>query len=312
MKKLLISFLFICFLYLLVFPEDSLSAARNGLLLWYGSVLPVLFPFLVISGILLQLEGFSVLLRFLYRPFHFLFGVSYYGSFAVLSGFLCGFPAGAKITKDLQEQGFITSREARHLYGFVNNLSPGFLVSYAAAGQLNRPELSGLLLAAVLGAPLCYGVLTGRQRKKETLFSSPALFLASGKKDFSQVLDESIWNASVSVLKLGGYITLFCILSDAAGKLPFSGILPGLLFCSSLEVTGGIRLICQSGLSCSLQLLLLTALCIFGGFSALAQTAGIARMSFSTLIYYIKSRVLCTLLGVSFLLCWLLFCFFLR
>ena len=221
-------------------------------------------------------------------------------------------PGRSKNHKGPTGTGLYHFQEARHLYGFVNNLSPGFLVSYAATGQLNRPELSGLLLAAVLGAPLCYGVLTGRQRKKETLFSSPALFLASGKKDFSQILDEAIWNASVSVLKLGGYITLFCILSDAAGKLPFSGILPGLLFCSSLEVTGGIRLICQSGLSCSLQLLLLTALCIFGGFSALAQTAGIARMSFSTLIYYIKSRVLCTLLGVSFLLCWLLFCFFLR
>lgn len=312
MKKILIPFLFICFAYLLLFPRDSLLAARNGLLLWYRSVLPVLFPFLVISGILLQFEGFSALLRFLYRPFNALFGVSFYGSFAVLSGFLCGFPVGAKITKDLLDQGLISPGEARHLYGFVNNLSPGFLVSYLASGQLKHPELSGFFLAVVLGAPLSYGALTGLKYKKQNPSPSPAVFSVFRKKDFSQVLDECIWNASVSVLKLGGYITLFCILSGAAIKLPFADTLPGLLFCASMEVTGGIQLICQTALSGPSKLILLAGLCIFGGFSALAQTAGITQMNLTALAYYIKSRVLCTLLGVFFVLCAFLFCFFLR
>lgn len=295
MKKINAAFLFLVFLYLLLFPEKTLPAARDGLLLWYRSVLPVLFPFLVVSGMLVRLPGFSSFLRLLYRPFHALFGVSCYGSFAVLSGFLCGFPSGAKITCDLEAQGQISPEEASHLYGFVNNLSPGFLFSYAAI-RLDAPEFSLPFVWIVLGSPLCYGILTGQRYKKKAAASRAAFPVSQEDLSFSQLLDRCIWNASVSVLKLCGYLTLFSVLSSAL--LPLSSAPAGLLLCASLEITGGISLICANTPSPSSRFVLLCAFCIFGGFSALAQTAGIARMNRAVLCRYLKSRVLCTLLGI--------------
>lgn len=84
------------FFTMLLFPETVFQGACDGLLLWYQILIPTLFPYLIVTGLLLKTDGAAVVSRLLFRPFHLLFGTSFYGSFAVLSGFLCGYPMGAK------------------------------------------------------------------------------------------------------------------------------------------------------------------------------------------------------------------------
>ena len=96
------------FFTMLLFPETVFQGACDGLLLWYQILIPTLFPFLIVAGLLLKTDGAAVVSRLLFRPFHLLFGTSFYGSFAVLSGFLCGYPMGAKIIADLLLQGKIS------------------------------------------------------------------------------------------------------------------------------------------------------------------------------------------------------------
>ena len=78
------------FFTMLLFPETVFQGACDGLLLWYQILIPTLFPYLIVTGLLLKTDGAAVVSRLLFRPFHLLFGTSFYGSFAVLSGFLCG------------------------------------------------------------------------------------------------------------------------------------------------------------------------------------------------------------------------------
>ena len=77
------------FFTMLLFPETVFQGACDGLLLWYQILIPTLFPYLIVTGLLLKTDGAAVVSRLLFRPFHLLFGTSFYGSFAVLSGFLC-------------------------------------------------------------------------------------------------------------------------------------------------------------------------------------------------------------------------------
>lgn len=51
-KKLSVFFLIGLFLLMLFSPETVATGAANGLLLWYRKVLPVLFPFLLITGLM--------------------------------------------------------------------------------------------------------------------------------------------------------------------------------------------------------------------------------------------------------------------
>lgn len=81
---LLISMLF----FLLLFPGEALASARAGLFLWYQNLVPVLFPFMILSNLMIRLDLISPVLRFLHPIFRRIWGTSVYGSYAILAGFL--------------------------------------------------------------------------------------------------------------------------------------------------------------------------------------------------------------------------------
>ncbi|MDO4322059.1 MAG: hypothetical protein Q4C61_05985 [Lachnospiraceae bacterium] len=297
---MLFSVLIFFFFYLLLFPETALRSTQNGLLLWYSSVLPVLFPFMLLCGLLLKFDFLKHLPKFLTKPFQALFGVSSHGSFAIITGFLCGFPMGAKITSDLYSEGKISGEEARFLLGFVNNLSPAFILSFLATDQMGCPQLKLMFLGDILGAAVLYGLITSvYHRQRKAAFPEPhgpIVFHQQSIADAYTQIDACIYDTVLNTVKLGVYITIFKIISDAVFHfIPLTD--PLLLFLgASIEVTGGIQLLASSGLPFYLKFILVNSLCAFGGFSALAQTVSIASLDGDALFYYIKSRVLITLL----------------
>lgn len=300
MKKIYALPFLLFFLYLLLSPVTALAAAREGLMLWYQSVLPTLFPFMLLCTLVLRLGLLDDLMPRIYKPFHALTGCSPYGAFAIVTGFFCGFPMGAKITHDLQMQKKISPQEACWLMGFVNNLSPAFLISFLACDQMQQPALAGVILVNVLGSSLLYGAITSFAfRKKETeAFSHNTKSISPASTEIFPVIDDCISDSIQNVLRLGAYITMFAILGSALEQLIPSGPAWGLLLRASMEVTGGIRLLTASDLPFELRFVLINALCAFGGFCALAQSAGIAAMDQKALFSYIKSRVCITLLSV--------------
>ena len=148
----------IIFFLMLFFPQTAICGASLGLMLWFQTVLPVLLPFLILTALLLKSNGFfliSRLVRPILRP---LFGISDYGSFALLVGFLCGYPMGSKVTADLKREGKITVNEASYLLSFCNQTSPMFLISYIFYIHLKRPDLlfPGMLL--IEGVPILMSI----------------------------------------------------------------------------------------------------------------------------------------------------------
>ncbi|MFR0961937.1 MAG: nucleoside recognition domain-containing protein [Dorea sp.] len=105
-------FLILCFFVMLLFPSEVFEGAKSGLLLWFLTVLPTLFPFLLISRLLLDSCACSLLNKLLAPAISRLFGISAQGSFAFIVGFLCGYPMGAKITADLFHARQISKAEA--------------------------------------------------------------------------------------------------------------------------------------------------------------------------------------------------------
>ena len=119
------------------------------------------------------------------------------------------------------------------------------------------------------------------------------------------LLDPCIMNAIENTVRLGGYLVSFSILDGCIFHLlaaAFSSFhLVGLLIRAAIEVTNGLHLLAISSLPWPAKFVFLSACASFGGFSALAQTIGIAHMNRKKGISYIKSRVCITLLSV--LLC---------
>ena len=131
MKKWLLAFLLLAtLLFLLLFPVPALAASRRGLNLWFGTLVPTLLPFLILSGFLIHTGLVHIPASLLAPVFGRLFGVSPLGSYACFIGFLCGFPMGAKVLADLTRNGRMAPEEASYLLGFINNVSPSFVITF--------------------------------------------------------------------------------------------------------------------------------------------------------------------------------------
>ena len=97
----------ICFL--LLYPLEELAASKEGMQLWLNVLLPVLLPFLILTGILIHTNMAGKLLQPVEVIWNKVLGVSAAGAYAVIVGALCGYPVGAKITSDLYENHQISA-----------------------------------------------------------------------------------------------------------------------------------------------------------------------------------------------------------
>lgn len=259
---------------MLSFPKLVFAGAGEGLVLWFGSVLPTLLPFMILSNLLIKTHAADLLVRVTGPLFSHIFHISGHGSFAAVTGFLCGYPMGSKTAADLLMEGEISQDEAQYLLSFCNNASPIFIISYIVLQNLRQerlliPSLVILMISPVL-ASFIFRPFYSHYEKDFSKPSSSAL-RADAHED-GNLIDDCIMNGFEMITKVGGYIMLFSILTTFA-KAAFSpeGILGNLLL-SSLELTGGISLLCRSALSASETYFLCMVCTSFGGWCALAQT----------------------------------------
>lgn len=140
----------LCFFLLLTFPKLSIEGARNGLLLWFQTIVPTLFPFLICSGLVTSMGGISYLVKPIYPVFHTFFGMSESGIYTFLLGIFCGFPMGAKTCRDLLEGGALSPKEAKCLMAVCNQPSSMFLLGYTASALHNGISIKLILFCLYL------------------------------------------------------------------------------------------------------------------------------------------------------------------
>ena len=84
------------FSFMLLSPKAVFSGQATDFLLWFQTILPTLFPFLLVSNLLLATGSIHYLTSAFSKICRTFLSVSDCGSFAVITGFLCGYPMGAK------------------------------------------------------------------------------------------------------------------------------------------------------------------------------------------------------------------------
>lgn len=293
MKRFLLSLtLFLFLAFLLCFPQETLNAARNGLLLWYQNLLPVLFPFMILSNLIIKTDSISILLKFLHPLFHLIWGTTIYGSYTILAGYLFGYPMGAKIVNDLIKEDLISSAEAEYLIGFVNNLSPAFLITYLVLENLNRPGLLLPTLGILYGSPLITSILFSLKYRPIIPHSSEQKNKASKSPVFPELIDACISDGIIAITRLGAYIILFSIAAAALPLLPVKNTLFSCILNGCLEITTGIQTTCHSSLPFFSRYICLMGLCSFGGLCALMQTLSVCPMKGTTLRHYLLCKLL--------------------
>lgn len=262
---------------ILLFTHPVLAAegCTAGLTLWYQAVLPSLLPFMIASGLLIHTGLFRCLNSFYAPLFQRLFRISEEGCYAVLMGFLCGFPMGAKTTADLVRSGQLSKEEGTYLLGFCNNVSPAFFLNYVCIHALGYQTVPWKIVFLFYLLPVFYGILTrpfyhfsfDRDicRKKQ----------ASMQRLTFPMLDTCMMDSFETITRLGGYIILFSICCRMLQLLPVSSetLLP---LKGILEISCGVQAVSTALPSVSpVRLSTVCACASFGGLCIFAQTKSV-------------------------------------
>ena len=102
-------------LLLFAFPGESAQGARQGVSLCAELIIPSLFPFFVLSSLLIATGLAELCARPLGRLLSPLFGTSGAGLSALVLGLVGGYPVGARTLAQLAERKACSPKELRRL-----------------------------------------------------------------------------------------------------------------------------------------------------------------------------------------------------
>lgn len=144
---------------LVLAPGEAMKGAKTGLELCYNVIIPSLFPFFVLSTLVVDLGMASWLGRILEPVMRPLFRVSGACASAVALGFVGGYPVGAKTALNLYKNKLCSKTEAERLLAFCNNSGPAFILGVVGAGVFGDSRIGLLLYLVHALASLLVGLL---------------------------------------------------------------------------------------------------------------------------------------------------------
>ncbi|WP_232324946.1 sporulation integral membrane protein YlbJ [Halobacillus mangrovi] len=286
---------------LILYPKASLTASLRGLDLWWEVVFPSLLPFFITAELLIGfgvVHGLGALSERFMRP---LFNVPGSGGFIWVMGMASGYPSGAKWTADLRKKGELTKVEAERLVAFTNASSPLFIFGAIAVGFFHDPSLGILIAVSHYGGNVLVGFIMKFYKRNEDLelrespyssirdaFSRMHQSRINDGRTLGKLMGDAVTKSVDTLLMVGGFIMLFSVLTELFKQTGIMEILSFLLSISfipetfhapliagMLELTTGIGAITQTGEPLLTQLVLVSFILGFHGFSIQAQIASI-------------------------------------
>lgn len=246
--------------------DAAIEYIGNGLKICVRTVIPSLFPFMVLSELIVSSGLGELAGRCLDRPLGWIFGISGVSATAVILGTLCGFPVGARTAVALYENSSIDKREVSRLLTFCNNPSSAFIISAVGASLYSNRKLGMALYAVTIANSVVIGVC---QRFFYPVSRSPDGHKLKIYPSGIDAFTSSVTRSAQSMLSVCSYVVFFsaiigCLsgLLDAIGTPPLvSAFLYGIV-----ELSGGVST--SAALGTGIQGVCLTAFIV--GWSGLS------------------------------------------
>lgn len=268
---------------LLRFPREISQAVTQALDLCFYTLLPCLFPFFVLSSLLVR-SGLADLVGRLFSPLmRPLFRLPGQASCALVLGLIGGYPTGARTAAMLYQCGACTKSETEQLLSFCCNCSPAFLMGAVGCGVFGDARWGVLLLAVHWAGAILTGVILRGQSS-----SVPGVAVSAPPhrgQSLSAVFVESVIGSFRTLLDLFSFVLCFSAVNTLLEQFGAIEALSGLLFpflsgsngtlflSGLLEMTGAVTTLpdgtVQEGL------ILAAALMAWGGLSIHVQILSI-------------------------------------
>ena len=235
-----------CLVLVLRNADAAVDYMGRGLTLCATTVIPSLFPFMVISELLVASGAGEALGRLFSRVMKWIFGLSGGGASALFLGSVCGFPVGARTAVSLYDRNVISKSECEHLLTFVSNPSSAFLITAVGVSLFGNRKLGMILYAVVLGSGFLVGFLARffLRRRDEPVEHPhfPSGLHVGGVQTFTKAVTSS----ADGMMTVCAFVIFFSALTGVMGSVLHPETAVGEVLytclCGFLEMTGGISL----------------------------------------------------------------------
>ena len=265
------------------------AAVEQALELCAQSVIPALFPFLVVTSALLSLGLGELAAPWLAGLMEPLFRVPGAGSAGLVLGLVGGYPIGAATAGRLYQEGVVSRQEGERLLTFCNNSNPVFLISVLGVGVFGSVRTGiWLWLIHVLSALLTglafrgHGKTAGRRP-----LTRPAAFRAVS---LPMALVEAVESSLRGMLSVCAFVTFFYVLARPLAAL---GGRTGAALVGLVELFSLTPLLTAD----TWGFILAAGMAGWGGFSVLCQTAAVLEGSGLSARYCLRGKAVQGLLS---------------
>ena len=251
-------------------PQAVASGVSRGLAVCGQTLVPSLFPFLVLGGFAARSGLAAAAGRRLETATRRLFGLSGVCATGILLSMTGGYPTGGAVVGELVKSGQIPREEGRRMLRFCVNGGPGFIIGTVGAGLMGSVPLGVLLFACNAASSLLIGVASAPRHSRKRRVTQHCVTLSQPPV---AALTSAVTAAMESLFSMCGFVLLFSAVVAFFDSMGLERRLSLLLSCV-LEVSGG----CAAAAALQDNAVFFLGFAVgFGGLSVHCQLAGALR-----------------------------------
>ncbi len=272
----------ICVYLLFRFPESIKAGVIEGLEICFYTIIPSLFPFMVLSSYITKSNVISYFYGFLSPVSRFIFRLPPCTIPAIIMSNIGGFPVGIKMTNDLHSKGQITDNQAMRMCFFCMNGGPAFVITAVGVNMLHSMKAGIIIYVSLVLSSLILGIITSFLGDKNELNIEK-------KKEMQKplsCLSASVSDSLNSVFGISAWVVLFSSLICCIGRFNVNNSVY-LCIVSVLEVTKGCI-----NITGKMPLSIISAIIGFGGVCVHCQVLSYIKNMSVKYTHFIVSRIL--------------------
>lgn len=217
---LIVVILSVFFVLLFVFSKDISSSIIFSISIWKDNLLPSLFPFFVMSDLLLAYGFVDIISFFLGAIMTKCFYLPKDAAFAFFVSLFSGFPSGSKYVNDLLNAKKISIEDANYLIMFTHFANPFFIVTTIGLFLLSNVKAGYIILISHILSNIIVAFIF---RKKKVILNNDnnykkAFYLSSPDKPFITILTNSIFKSFKTLVNMLGIIMIFLMITTIIKK----------------------------------------------------------------------------------------------
>ena len=268
----------------IMFPETARQGAKCSLSLCGETLVPGLFPFMVLGNMLVFCGGGEVLGK-IFSPFvKKVLKMNGACALPIVAGLISGVPIGACITAEMVKKGEISPGEGERLLCLCNNPGPVFMLS-AVPYMLGCDKKTGIILWAsvIISSFVSMLFIKGKCKTVETCKNEIEV------KSFAVCMIESVKKAVISMLNVCGFVVFYGTLTElipnslGEGKTVLTMI---------AEMTLGCRQLGNAGIPKNIRVIFASAVLGWTGLSAHSQVAASVLATGISMKNYFKGKAI--------------------